>query len=78
MSEVYPSIIETPEGVFLHIARPGQAVEDIPLTVEQLAALASDAAAAIRGKVQAAKGASVVRARSWKDGLPPLPPGAPK
>lgn len=64
---VYPSIIETDDGAFLHIARAGQEAEDIPLSVEQLAALASDAAAAIRNKVQAAKGVRVARARLWND-----------
>lgn len=52
MSEVYPAIIETPEGAFLHIARPGQPVEDIPLSLDQLAALAAAAALAIRRQVQ--------------------------
>lgn len=52
---VYPSIIETPEGTYLHIARPDAEPEDIPLTVEQLAALAAAASLAIRHAIQRAQ-----------------------
>lgn len=62
---VYPSIIQTEEGAFLHIARAGMGAEDIPLSVEQLAALASEAAAAIRHKIQRAKADRAALSAAW-------------
>lgn len=64
---VYPSIIETPEGAFLHLARPGAEAEDIPLSVDQLAALAASASLAIRHKLQRAKADRCALAREWME-----------
>lgn len=64
---VYVSIIETEEGAFQHIARPGQQAEDIPLAIEGLVSLAADASAAARNKVQAAKATRASRVAAWNE-----------
>lgn len=65
MSEVYVSILRSPEGTFLHIARPGHPAEDIPLSVERQADLAGDLALSIRDAVQRAAGNVARRDTEW-------------
>jgi hypothetical protein len=56
----WPRIVLLPDGYALHILRPGLAPEVVPLPLEALAALAEDAAAALRAEVT---GGRVLRRR---------------
>lgn len=47
----WPRIVLLPDGYALHILRPGLAPEVVPLPLEALAALAEDAAAALRAEI---------------------------
>ena len=62
---VYVSIVETPEGCFLRISRPGQNVEDIPLTIERRADLAAACALSLQSEIQRAASRRAARLSDW-------------
>lgn len=47
----WPRIVLSHDGYALHILRPGGAPEIVPLPLEALAALAEDAASALRAEI---------------------------
>lgn len=65
MSEVYISAIETPDGLFLRIARPNQTPEDFPLSLERKAHLATMCSSSLQADIQKANGRVEAREKDW-------------
>lgn len=61
----YISVIETPEGCFLRIAKPDSKPEDYPLSVERRAAIAAACCASVQAEIQRAKVRVESREREW-------------
>lgn len=55
VGDAYISVIETPEGTFLRIAKPNSTPEDYPLSVERRAAIAAACSASVQAEIQRAK-----------------------
>lgn len=65
MSDAYVSVIDTPEGCFLRIAKPGQTPEDYPLSAERKASIAAACSSSLQADIQRARGRVEERWQSW-------------